>query len=81
VRTFNPYKITDFLEAHKLMTQGLVKEAGEFRGGDIGVFGGETAIHVGARPQFMLELMNDLFDWVKDSDLHPVLKVRFSIMR
>jgi Fic family protein len=35
IMTFDPYKIADFLKAHKLMTQGLVKEAGKFRSGVI----------------------------------------------
>jgi Fic family protein len=74
IMTFDPYKITDFLKAHKLMTQGLVKEAGKFRSGDVGVFDGDVAVHVGARPQFVPQLMDDLFAWAKGSDLHPVLK-------
>jgi Fic family protein len=74
IMTFDPYKIIDFLKAHKLMTQGLVKEAGKFRSGDVGVFDGDVAVHVGARPQFVPDLMTDLFAWAKQSDLHPVLK-------
>jgi Fic family protein len=72
--TFDPYKIADFLKAHKLMTQGLVKAAGKFRSSDVGVFDGDVAVHIGARPQFVPELMSDLFAWAKASDLHPVLK-------
>jgi Fic family protein len=72
--TFNPYSIDDFLKAHKLMTQGLVKEAGEFRSGDVGVFDGDKVIHIGARPQFVPQLIEDLFGWAKESELHPVLK-------
>jgi len=62
------------LKAHKLMTQGLVTESGEFRSGNVGVFDGDVAVHIGARPQFVPQLMKDLFDWAKGSDLHPVLK-------
>jgi Fic family protein len=64
----------DFLKAHKLMTQGLVKEAERFRSGDVGVFDGDVAVHVGARPQFVPQLMEDLFAWAQASELHPVLK-------
>ncbi len=42
-------KIADFLKAQKLMTQGLVKEEGKFRSGDVGVFNGDVAVHIGAR--------------------------------
>ncbi len=34
------------------MTQGLLSESGKFRGGDVGVFDGDAAIHIGARPQY-----------------------------
>jgi Fic family protein len=74
IMTFDPYAIGDFLKAHKLMTQGLVKESGEFRSGDVGVFSGGVAVHIGARPQFVPQLMEDLFGWAKASELHPVLK-------
>jgi Fic family protein len=56
------------------MTEGLVDEAGKFRSGDVGVFDGDVAVHIGARPQFVSDLIKDLFDWAKDSGLHPVLK-------
>ena len=74
IMTFDPYAIGDFLKAHELMTQGLVKESGKFRSGDVGVFDGGIAIHIGARPQFVPQLMEDLFCWAKASELHPVLK-------
>jgi len=74
IMTFNPYAAKDFLKAHRLMTDGLVNESGKFRSGDVGVFDGDVAVHIGARPQFVPDLINDLFDWAKKSELHPVLK-------
>lgn len=74
IMTFDPYDVKDFLNAHKLMTQGLVEEAGKFRSGDVGVFDGDVAVHIGARPQFVPDLIKDLLDWGRKSDLHPVLK-------
>ncbi|GMO32273.1 MAG: Fic family protein [Termitinemataceae bacterium] len=74
IMTFDPYAIDDFLKAHNLMTQGLVKESGRFRSGDVGVFDGNKAVHIGARPQFVPQLMEELFGWAKASELHPVLK-------
>ncbi|MDO5562637.1 MAG: Fic family protein [Synergistaceae bacterium] len=72
--TFDPYVVEDFLKAHRLMTDGLVKESGRFRSKDVGVFDGDVAVHIGARPQFVPDLIKDLFDWAKQSELHPVLK-------
>jgi Fic family protein len=61
IMTFDPYSINDFLKAHKLMTDGLITESGEFRSGDVGVFDGDKVIHMGARPEFVPELVNELF--------------------
>jgi Fic family protein len=74
IMTFDPYKVKDFLKAHKLMTDGLVSEAGKFRSGDVGVFAGDVLIHAGARPQFVLERIADLLGWAKETELHPVIK-------
>ena len=74
IMSFDPYAIDDFLKAHKLITQGLLEESGKFRSGDVGVFDGSKAVHIGARPQFVPQLMTDLFGWAKESELHPVLK-------
>ena len=74
IMPFNQYSVKDFLKGHKLMTDGLVKESGRFRSGDVGVFDGDVVVHVGARPQFVSELIEDLFAWAKESELHPVLK-------
>ncbi len=74
IMTFDPYDTGDFLKTHKYMTQGLVKEAGMFRNGDVGVFDGERVAHIGARPRFVPQLITDLFLWAKKSELHQVLK-------
>jgi Fic family protein len=74
IMTFDPYSIKDFLRAHFLMTDGLVKESGKFRSGNVGVFDGGVVVHMGARPQFVPQLMEELFEWAKKSELHPVLK-------
>ena len=72
--TFDPYSVEDFLWAHKLMTQDLLKESGKFRSGDVGVIDGDKVVHIGARPQLVPRLTEELFAWAKESELHPVLK-------
>jgi Fic family protein len=74
IMAFDPYKVKDFLKAHKLMTDGLVAEAGNFRRGDVAVFDDDVLIHAGARPQFVPELIAGLFGWAKETELHPVIK-------
>ncbi|MDR1740375.1 MAG: Fic family protein [Synergistaceae bacterium] len=74
IMTLDPYAVKDFLMAHALMTQGLVAESGRFRSGDVGVFDGDVVVHIGARPQFVAGLVEDLFGWARASELHPILK-------
>ena len=74
IMTFDPYCVEDFLKAHELMTEGLIKESGRFRSGDVGVFDRDVVIHVGARPQFVPQLIQELFEWAKGTDIHPVLR-------
>ena len=71
--TLDPYDVGDFLEAHRMLTEGLIEESGRFRGGDVAVFDGDTPVHVGARPQFVPGLVSELFSWARESGLQPVL--------
>ncbi|OAV73083.1 hypothetical protein Barb6_00560 [Bacteroidales bacterium Barb6] len=72
--TLNPFLVKDFLKAHQYMTADLVKESGKFRGGNVGVYSGANLIHLGARPEFVQGLIKDLFDWAKNTDVHPLIK-------
>jgi len=74
IMAFDPYNTGDFLKAHKLMTDGLVNESGIYRSGEVGVFDGDKIIHIGASARFVPRLMEELFSWAKESELHPVLK-------
>ncbi len=70
----NPYSITDLLTAHKIMMLDLVKEAGVFRSGGVGVYAGENLIHAGTPQQYVPDLISELFQWLKESTLHPLIK-------
>ena len=70
----NPYSIKDLLKAHKVMMKDLIKEAGRFRKGNVGVFAGDKLIHAGTPAAYVPDVMDDLFKWLKESDLHPLIK-------
>lgn len=71
----DPYRLEDFLEAHRLLTKDLVKHAGQFRTGDVGVYDStDHVVHVGARPQFVPALVEDLFAWAKASSVSDFVK-------
>lgn len=70
----NPYSVKDLLKAHKIMMEGLVKEAGTFRSKGVGVYAGELLIHAGTPAKYVPDLIGQLFDWLKKSKLHPLIK-------
>lgn len=70
----NPYSVKDLLKAHKVMMGDLVKESGVFRSKGVGVYAGADLIHAGTPPQYVPDLMRELFAWLKESKLHPLIK-------
>ena len=70
----NPYSVKDLLKAHKIMMEGLVKEAGVFRSKGVGVYAGDQLIHAGTPANYVPDLVGQLFDWLKKSKLHPLVK-------
>lgn len=71
---FNPYSIDDLLKAHSIMMNELVREAGIFRTGAVGVFKGTELIHEGVHPDFISEKISALMQWCKSTDAHPLIK-------
>lgn len=70
----NPYKEDDLLKAHKLMMQDLVEVNGKYRIDGVGIFNGERVVHLAPPADRVSELMADLFNWLKTSDIHPLIK-------
>lgn len=69
----DPYSIDDLLRVHKVMTEGLIPEAGRFRSKNAGVFDGERLIHAGTPANYVPELISQLFEWLKENSLHPLI--------
>ena len=74
VSDMDPCDLASLLYAHRLMMKGLVKEAGQFRSGNVGVFYGDRLIHAGTPVKYVPELMNQLMTWLKKSGYHPLVK-------
>lgn len=72
--SLNPYKEKDLLKAHKLMMQDLVDRNGKYRTDGVGIFDGEKVVHLAPPADRVSELMSDLFEWIKTSDVHPLIK-------
>jgi len=63
----------DLLAAHRMLMAGLIDECGEYHSGGVGVMAGDKVIHMAPSAKRVPELMRDLFQWVKDSDQHPLI--------
>ena len=70
----NPYKQKDLLKAHQLMMNDLVKNNGKYRKGGVGIFDGKEVVHVAPPADRVPFLMSNLFDWLKSTDVHPLIK-------
>ena len=74
ISTLDPYNVKNLLTAHKIMMNGLVKEAGVFRSSNVGVYAGTELIHAGTPAKYVPDLMQQLFTWLKESKYHPLVK-------
>ena len=71
----NPYSMEDLLYSHGIMTRDLVKESGVFRSRPVGIADIDgNILHLGAFPQYVPSLVMELLDWVKNSDLHMLIR-------
>lgn len=71
----NPYSVDDLLTAHGIMTRGLVEESGMFRTRPVGVVDQEGHIlHFGTLPQYIPDLVMELLDWTKGSEVHMLIR-------
>lgn len=71
----DPYSIDDLLDAHTIMTRGLVEESGMFRTRPVGVVDSEGhVLHFGTLPQYVPDLVMELLEWVKNSSIHMLIR-------
>lgn len=71
----DPYSVDDLLKAHGVMTRGLADESGVFRSRPVGVVDSEGhVLHFGTLPQYVPNLVMELLDWVKTSEVHMLIR-------
>ena len=71
----NPYNIEDLKKIHGVMTNNILRESGEFRSGEEGVFNGDECIFMAPPAKFVPLLVSELFDWMKKNhnQVHPLI--------
>lgn len=71
----NPYSIDDLLKIHGIMMNGLVKDAGRLRSGQVGVYNQDgKVVHLAPPADFVPQQLGQLFDWVKNSNANMLIK-------
>ena len=71
----DPYSVDDLLTAHGIMTRGLVEESGMFRTRPVGVVDSEGhVLHFGTLPQYVPDLVMELLEWAKTSEIHMLIR-------
>ena len=71
----DPYSANDLLTAHSVLTRGLVEESGMFRTKPVGVVDQEGhVLHLGTLPRYVPDLVMELLDWTKTSDVHMLIR-------
>lgn len=62
-------ELDDLLKSHQILMNGILKNAGNFRGVNVGV-----GNHIAPAAKNVQYLMQNLFNWLKDSDEHSLIK-------
>ena len=71
----DPYSVDDLLTAHGIMMRGLVEEPGVFRSRPVGVVDqAGHVLHFCTLPQYVPDLVMELLDWAKNSDIHMLIR-------
>ena len=63
----------DLLHAHSCLMFGLDEQAGNFRRGGVGIYRGDSLIHMPPPADRVRVLVAELLGWVKSTDVHPLI--------
>lgn len=74
LHTFDLYSLQSLLEAHKILMNGLVKNAGKLRNTPVGIVKGSQVAHVAPPSERLTVLINDLFDYLKNDSVSLLIK-------
>lgn len=71
--SWDPSSKKDLLDAHGLMTAGLIDDAGTYRSGNVGIYQGKQLIHMAPPADRVHFLMDDLLSWLRETPEHPII--------
>jgi Fic family protein len=71
---FKPFSQASFKQAHKLLMNGLIVDAGQWRSKNVGVFQGDKVAHAAPQAKQVPRLMEELFSFIKkEKETHPLI--------
>ena len=75
IAEINPYSIRDLKKYQGIMTKYLEEQSGDFRRGEEGVFHGDECIFMAPPAQYVPQLMEELFAWMKEvaREIHALI--------
>jgi len=72
--TFNPSKKIDLLKAHKILMRSILKNAGKFRTGSVGIVKGNKIEHIAPPAQLVPKQIFNLLNYSKDINELTLIK-------
>jgi len=66
-------QLKDLLDAHQLLMGDILTHAGDFRVNNVGVHSASEVIHIAPPASRVPTLMQELFNWLKTTDEHPLV--------
>ncbi len=74
LHTFDVYSSESLLEAHKMLMNGLVRNAGKLRDTSVGIVKGDNISHIAPPSERLDELMTNLFNYLKNDSASLLVK-------
>ena len=68
------YNTKDLLRVHKLLTGNTQTGSGVFRLANSGIYMRDDLVYVGEKPENIPLLIEELFEWMRTTELHPIIK-------
>lgn len=63
-----------FLQAHRILMDQLIDQPGRYRSGEVGIVQGSQVVHLAPPADRVAYLMSELFDYLKTTPDHPLVK-------
>jgi len=75
IPAYKPHQLNSLLQSHKIMMQGIIPDAGSLRSTNVGILKRSCVSHVAPKPSLVPQLMQNLFDFMKnDRNVHELVK-------